>query len=453
MWLSIGASARAQDAAGPRASPVLARVEESFAALSWHRLDNGLEVVLDPRPSGTMVTVAIGIDVGRRDQPRGWTGLAHLAEHLMFRPRRRAPVHFVARMERLGAVVVNGITMVDRTVFYETVPSESLAPVLWQEAERFAHVVEDLDDYAILTEREIVLRERELRSIWHRIAPSLAFEALYRDGHPYADAHVERPRDLAAVDVPAARSFLQRAYVPERTTVAISGSFEPGPTLALVEATLGVLRPSAPPLPPPSAPLPTLAGERRLLVDMPRAHDQLTVLWPTPPYGHDDDAALDLVGHVLEQRLEARLRAMGLSVDARQESAHLASEFYVAIQVPRRVGTAVPLEALDAELVRLETELLAETELAAHRGALVASIARAYDGTTARALGLVRRPPAFGGRYDPRADLARYDRIDPVRLREVVRRWLPRTRRLVVSLNADPRAPGEGRLVRSVQVR
>ena len=147
---------------GPTASSTQ-RLARTFAALRRHELDNGVHVVLDPYGATQLVTVAVSVSVGSRDQPVGWTGLAHLAEHLMFRARASQPVHFVDRMERLGALVANGMTERDRTVYFETVPTAALDEVLWSEAERFAHVLGELDVADVAQEREIVLRERAIR--------------------------------------------------------------------------------------------------------------------------------------------------------------------------------------------------------------------------------------------------------------------------------------------------
>jgi zinc protease len=426
----------------------------SFAELARHQLENGVHVVLDPHGTAPLVTVAISVSVGSRDQPRGWTGLAHLAEHLMFRARPSQPVHFIDRVERLGATAMNGMTERDRTVYYETVPSGALDEVLWLEADRFANVLSELDAEAVGREREIVLRERAIREANRRIGPSLIDRELYPGDHPYADAQTERDSDLGAIGLSEMRSFFQRAYVPSHLTIVVSGQFDRERTLSRVTDLFGRLRAAAPALEPPAAQLPVLDGERRLLIDVPRGTDQLTVLWPTPPYGTPDDAALDVVGRLLERDIQHLLDRHGLSVFARQTSADVSSDFVVVVEVPRRFGTQIPRDAIDQALAVRQARPPTPTEIERARLELFQVIASAASSRTNRALMLSRRPASFAsGFYDPVADMARYDALDPSTILAAFRTWLPIGRRLLVSLNASARAPYEGRLVTRVVVR
>ncbi len=425
----------------------------SFASLRRHELENGAHVVLDPYGEAQLVTVAISVSVGSRDQPVGWTGLAHLAEHLMFRARASEPVHFIDRMERLGAIVTNGMTERDRTVYFETVPSAALDEVLWLEAERFAHVLTELDAEAVSREREIVLRERAIREAGRRIGPSLLDRELYPEGHPYAGAHAEQQADLAAIGLPEMRSFLQRAYVPSHLTITVSGRFDAERALARITEVFGALRAAAPPLEPPTAQVPRLDEERRLLIDMPRATDQLSVIWPTPPYGTDDDAALDIAARLLQWDVQERLDEHGLTVAARQASSDVSSELYVLVEVPRRFGTQIPRDAIDEALGERHARAPSGADLESARLAVLENVALSATSRSDRALMLSRRPGGFAsGFYDPVADIGRYDALDPAAVRAAFRRWLPISRRLLVSLNASARAPFEGRLVTRVVV-
>ena len=436
---------------------------QSFSRLSWHELENGMLVVLDPSDSVSTVTVAVGVQAGQRDVPHGWSGLVHLAEHLLFRahgsdthfPNRETSGHFVEQLEQLGVIECNGMTSSDRTVFFETVPASALDSVLWLEAERFTHALTNLDANTLSRERDIVHRERALRDDASTLAPLLVHQILYGSTHPYADAMAEREGDLNAIGLAEMQSFMQRAYTPERLTLAISGRFNPAEVLPRVTELFGALRAVGPPIPLPRVSIPRIFGERRLLVDIRRAHDALIVLWSTPPFGTPEDATLDLVAHTMERRIRERLlvRGRGFDVQVRQQSADLASEFVIHIQVPRRSGTEVPLDAIDAVLNELHTPL-DDHELARARGDMLQRWLGVYDSTRDRALGLIRRPLAFPGqRYDPRVDIARYETIDAAAIRQVTGQWLRRNARLVVSLDARPGAPFEGVLVRDLIAR
>ncbi len=249
-------------------------LEQSFANVSFHQLDNGVRVVLDPTDE-RLVGVAVGVAVGRRDQPRGWSGLAHMAEHLHFHPRAGAPRHYLDTLEDLGAIHVNGVTSRDRTVYFEALPQAQLRAGLWLEADRFAHVLDELDARAIAEERLIVTRERSVRETSGTLAPGLTYVELFGEQHPYGRSEIETAEDLAAIDLPTMQSFLQQTYIPARLSVAISGRFDPDLTLVYLRETFGALRASGPTLPLPDPVAPVLRGTRRVQVEAPVPSDAL----------------------------------------------------------------------------------------------------------------------------------------------------------------------------------
>ncbi|RLS46531.1 MAG: insulinase family protein, partial [Planctomycetota bacterium] len=58
----------------------------SVEGFTEYRLANGLKVVLFPEPSQPKVTVNMTILVGSKHEGYGETGMAHLLEHMLFKP-------------------------------------------------------------------------------------------------------------------------------------------------------------------------------------------------------------------------------------------------------------------------------------------------------------------------------------------------------------------------------
>src|SRR4051812_104759 len=56
--------------------------------VEYHKLDNGLRVVLSTDHTAPTVTVGVYYGTGFRVEPRDRTGFAHLFEHLMFQGSR-----------------------------------------------------------------------------------------------------------------------------------------------------------------------------------------------------------------------------------------------------------------------------------------------------------------------------------------------------------------------------
>jgi zinc protease len=126
-----------------------------------HTLDNGLQVVLAQDASRPVVNVQIWYRVGSKDERKGRTGFAHLFEHMMFRGSANVGPEEHMRYIREGGGTVNAYTNFDRTVYWETVPSNHLERVLWLEADRMASLVVNEENFK--KEREVVKEERRLR--------------------------------------------------------------------------------------------------------------------------------------------------------------------------------------------------------------------------------------------------------------------------------------------------
>ncbi|MGF1465639.1 MAG: M16 family metallopeptidase [Sandaracinaceae bacterium] len=181
-WLSVMlAAASATTATGdPPSAPT------STPGPVRYTLPNGLLVVLDPLPNRSTVAVVVTVEAGSARQPDGWTGLAHLTEHLMFEGSPAAPGDLIPRLEALGATHFNATTSEDLTRYFEVVPSQRLEQVLWLEAERFAHAMDDLDLATVQEQHRVLDREREQRNLGRQAVWDLVSRALYEPGHPYA---------------------------------------------------------------------------------------------------------------------------------------------------------------------------------------------------------------------------------------------------------------------------
>src|SRR4051794_34785702 len=89
-------------------------------------LPNGLRVLVAPDHDADVVDVTVVYDVGSRSEPRGFSGFAHLFEHLMFQGsanlERSAHAHYV---QSCGGVF-NGTTYLDYTEYYQLLPATGL---------------------------------------------------------------------------------------------------------------------------------------------------------------------------------------------------------------------------------------------------------------------------------------------------------------------------------------
>ena len=223
------------------------------------KLANGLEVVIEENHREPHVAVLVSYDIGTRDEPDGYSSLAHLVEHLTFRRSRHLEDYrSFELLERAGCEGMNGETYDDRTLYYEVVPSKSLPLALWIESERMGFTLETFDEKALEHERDVLRAEIGTRHHGHSRLMAHVATALYGAHHPYARGG-DPGRDLDDLALRDTQYFFQRGYRPDNAHLVIVGDVTLADGHALAERYFGDLanpatqRPVRQPLTPASA--------------------------------------------------------------------------------------------------------------------------------------------------------------------------------------------------------
>src|SRR5688500_12445724 len=99
-------------------------------------LPNGLRVIVSEDHSAPVYSISVHYKVGSRDERKGRTGFAHLFEHMMFKGSENVGPgeHFMLVFGVGGNM--NGTTNKDRTLYFETLPSNQLDLGIFLEADR-----------------------------------------------------------------------------------------------------------------------------------------------------------------------------------------------------------------------------------------------------------------------------------------------------------------------------
>jgi len=196
-----------------------------------HTLENGLQVVLAQDSSRPVVNVQVWYRVGSKDERKGRTGFAHLFEHMMFRGSANVGPEEHMRYVREAGGTVNAYTNFDRTVYWQTVPSNHLERVLWLEADRMASLVVNEENFK--KEREVVKEERRLRfeNPPYGMLAEWVLDATFQS-YPYKYLPIGSMDDLNAATVADVKSFFDTYYVPDNATLVVVGDFEPAAVLA-----------------------------------------------------------------------------------------------------------------------------------------------------------------------------------------------------------------------------
>lgn len=274
------------------------------------RLDNGLRLVLAEDHIAPVVAVNLWYNVGSKHEVPGRTGLAHLFEHMMFQGSRN-----VAKAEHFALVssaggTLNATTWVDRTNYFEMVPSHQLDIVLWLEADRMGGLLDALGQETLDNQREVVKNEKRWRvdnrpyGSWDERLQTAVFPA----GHPYHHSTIGSMEDLDAASLEDVQAFFRTYYAPNNAVLSIVGDFEPESTRARVESHFGPI-PANDRIPGPlHVPIPPRIGaEARQVLQERVPLSRIYAGFRSPPFGTREFYALMMASIILAEGKGSRL--------------------------------------------------------------------------------------------------------------------------------------------------
>ncbi|HET7685085.1 MAG TPA: pitrilysin family protein [Candidatus Limnocylindria bacterium] len=230
-------------------------------AFERHRLENGLRIVIAPDRAAPIAAVNLWYDVGSKHEQPGKTGFAHLFEHMMFQGSANVEKgeHF-ALVQAAGGTL-NASTWLDRTNYFETMPSHELELALWLESDRMASLLPAMTQEKLDNQRDVVKNERRWSvdnqpyGTWDEKIQEL----LFPEGHGYHHSTIGSMEDLSAASLEDVSAFFATYYCPNNAVLTIAGDVEPDEALALATKHFGPI-PANPDLPPP----PDLSLDARL---------------------------------------------------------------------------------------------------------------------------------------------------------------------------------------------
>jgi predicted Zn-dependent peptidase len=279
-------------------------------SIERHRLDNGLRVILSRDPKAPIVAVNLWYDVGSKHEQPGRTGFAHLFEHMMFQGSEHVEKgeHF-AQIQAAGGTL-NATTWLDRTNYFETLPSHELELALWLEADRMASLLPAMTQEKLDNQRDVVKNERRWSvdnqpyGTWDEKLQAL----VYPEGHPYHHSTIGSMEDLGAASLDDVRRFFATWYAPNNAVLTVAGDFEPEAALAAVERQFGPI-PRNPDLPPPPdmTVAPRIGQERREVVEDRVPLPRVYAAYRIPTFGTDGWLAMEVAADLLGTGRASRL--------------------------------------------------------------------------------------------------------------------------------------------------
>jgi predicted Zn-dependent peptidase len=205
---------------------------------------------------------------------------------------------------------LNGTTWLDRTNYFETMPSHQLELALWLEADRMGTLLDALNQENLDNQRDVVKNEKRWSydnrpyGTWiHKL-----FAMVYPEGHPYHHPTIGSMEDLDAASLDDVRHFFETYYAPNNAVLSVVGDCDRPQVRAWVERYFGAIppNPSIPELPDMSLP-PVIGAELREVVEERVPLPRVCFAFRAPAHGDARLDALDIATQLLSGGKSARL--------------------------------------------------------------------------------------------------------------------------------------------------
>ena len=209
--------------------------------ITEYKLDeNGLSILLMEDHSAPVLTFMVTYRVGSRNEVTGTTGATHLLEHLMFKGTEKYNKanggHIDAKLGNIGARM-NATTWLDRTNYYESIPSDYLELAVDIESDRMRNLwlhKEDKDAEMTVVRNEFEQGENSPFRALNTAIWATAFQA-----HPYHHSTIGWRSDIENVPIEKLREFYDTFYWPNNATVTVIGDFDTNNVLDLIKKYYG----------------------------------------------------------------------------------------------------------------------------------------------------------------------------------------------------------------------
>lgn len=318
-------------------------------------LDNGLRLLMLPRPGAPTVSFVMQFGVGGVHEARGKTGIAHLLEHMLFKGTEsigtrnleaeqalflridavhdrlvsardggdpvliaqierelagledEARTHVVSNeydrmLTRAGAQGLNATTNNESTTYFVELPANRTELFFALEADRMSRPV----FREFYSERDVVIEERRMRV---ETSPAGALYEAHLGAafaeHPYGVPVVGYLADLQRLSRSDAERYYRTYYGPDNAVLAVVGRFDPEQVEGWARRYLGPLTRGQEPEPI-GAVEPQQQAERRVAVEW-DAEPLLRIGWHVPSSRHPDAPALAVLSSLLTGGRTARL--------------------------------------------------------------------------------------------------------------------------------------------------
>jgi predicted Zn-dependent peptidase len=460
-------------------------------------LDNGLKFIVLEQHDAPVVSFVIWANVGSVDDPKGYTGLAHMFEHMAFKGTMvlgskdiDAELALIAiedslfmelRSERLkgrladsvrlteltaaydaardasyelvepnafselvrkqGGVGMNAGTGQDQTIYFYSLPSNKVELWMALDSERFlSPVLREM-----YRERDVVAEERRMRvenSPFGRLFEEML--GLAYKAHPYGVRGIGHMSDIENFSRDEAEAFYDRYYGPSNLVVAIVGDVKAKDVFKMAEEYWGRIpyRPAPDRI---ATVEPEQLGERRMVMYDP-AQPIYAAAWHIPELTHPDrpaiDAMLDYLGQGRTSLIyKSMIKEKKISSQAGVFTG-LAGDKYpgliAAYALPSPDHNNAECEAeIDAQVEWMKSDLIAAEELEEIAARAKSNFVNGLGSNRGLAMQLAAYQTYWGDWREMFRELDRINAVTPEDIQRVAKEYLTNKNRTVVVIETE----------------
>ncbi len=238
-----------------------------------------MTVIYEKRPQTGIITTNIVYKVGSRDENMGETGLAHMLEHMLFKPtshdlKQKLPSHAM-RFESETGCILNANTWKDRTTYYFSYPKEYFKRALTIEYERMRDL--EITDIEFKPEQGNVLSEYDMYNgdPQYALASNMVATAFY--SHPYGHETLGWREDIEDYTSEKLNQFYKKHYRPDNATLMVVGDIELDEALKEVREIFTNIKAETTAIQRRSIREPIQEGERRIVITRPLENRVLAI--------------------------------------------------------------------------------------------------------------------------------------------------------------------------------
>jgi zinc protease len=343
-----------------------------------HTLDNGLTVLLKESRHAPVTTFWIWYQVGSRNEVPGITGISHWAEHMLFKGSEAFPKGEIDRQIARNGGIMNGLTWLDFTTFFETLPADRIDLGLRIEADRMVNALFDPDEVAL--ERTVIISERQGAENQPTFLLSEEVVGTAFRVHPYHHETIGDMCDLETITHADLWRHYQTHYGPNNAIAVAVGDFDAPQMLARIEELFGPIPARSEP-PPVNRPEPQQRGERRVYLDEPGNTAYLQAAYRAPAARDPDFFPMAVLSSILtgasgmnlfaaappnrSSRLYRALVETGLAAGVSGSLSPVLDPYIYNITATVQAGQTLDRveDALNSEMDRILQEPISEQEL------------------------------------------------------------------------------------------